>query len=161
ELGPVREVHRPHPPRRVLLREEHLLLRPSLRPPVPDPALQRPQLTRLELPRPPPAQRLEDRLRLELALRVLHQQRLDLRRPHLRERIGPRPPCPRRLRRRGQRSTLPLPPGPLAHPGRCRGRLQRLACHPLLPQQADLLVRDHPGLPEPRHPVGAPSGPTL
>ena len=89
------------------------------------------------LPEPirmPVAQRLEQRQHLQSPVGIGHQLRYDLRLPHVGERVLPRPPRPRRLRRRGQRPALPLARRPLAHPRRRCGRRQRLVCHPLLAQ---------------------------
>ena len=75
-----------------------------------------------------------------------HQLRHDLRLPHAGERVLPRPPRPRRLRRRRQRAALPVSRRPLAHPGRRRGRRQRLPRHPFLAQSPHLGIRDQPVL---------------
>ncbi|MBK6919375.1 MAG: hypothetical protein IPH07_18410 [Deltaproteobacteria bacterium] len=143
ELRRVREVERAHATGPMRLREEHLLRRTVLRTPVAEPSLQRAQLPRVELAGVSSLQLGEDRLRLEPAVEIRLEQRHDLRRPHLRERILARPPISIALRLRRQRARLPRPRAPLAHARRrCRCCLC-LAFHPLPPQQADLRVGDH------------------
>ena len=134
----VREVERRFPTRNRHLLEVHLALRAVLRPPLPDPPLQRPQLPRLEATRMPPAQLPEQRQNLQPSLRIRHQLRHDLRLPHVAERVLPRPPRPRPLRRRRQCTLRPAARRPLAHSGRRRGRPQRLPCHSLLVQSPNL-----------------------
>ena len=146
QVARVAEVERCFPTRNRHLLEVHLAIGTVLNPPLSDPPLQRPQLSWLEPTRMPPAQCPEQRQHLQPAVGVGHQLRHNLGLPHVGERVLPRPPRPRRLHRRRQRPALPLPGRTLAHPGRRRGRRQRLPCHPLLSQPPNLRVRDQPVL---------------
>jgi hypothetical protein len=143
EVARVGEVDLRLAPRRVHLREVDLPRRPLERTPLAHPPLERPHLARRELPRVPLEQPLEEEGRLEHTPLVADQKRLDLAGPHARERVRARPPVPRSLRLRRQQALLPLPPRPLAHPRRGSRRGLGLPLHPLLPQPAYLLVRDH------------------
>ena len=102
----------------------------------------------LKATRMPPAQRLEQRQHLQPAVGIGHQLRHHFRLPHGGERVLPRPPTPRCLRRRRQRAVLPATRRPLAHSRRGRGRGQRLPGHPFLTQSPNLRVRDQPVLHE-------------
>ena len=91
--------------------------------------MQCPELPRLKATGIPPAQRREQRQHLQPSLRIGHQLRHDLRLPHVGERVLPRAPRPRPLRRRWQRAALPAARRPLAHSRGRRGRRQRLPGH--------------------------------
>lgn len=67
----------------------------------------------------------------EHALLVADEQREDLTLPHVSQRINPGTPPPGRLGFRRQRSLLPLPCRPLAHPGGCSCYLLLLSFHEL------------------------------
>ncbi len=157
ELRGVAEVELRLPPGRMDLGEVHLLRGTRERPPLPQPTLQRPQLLRPVAPGIPLLEPREQRRRLQHPVPVGAQQRLDLARPHLGERIGSRAPGARPLRRRGQRTPLPLARRPDAHPGRRGGGLLRLAFHAFPPEQPNLLVSHHPR--GPSSPQGWPVGP--
>ena len=75
--------------------------------------------------------------------RAADEQRDDLALPHVGQWVDAGTPPPRSLGLRRQRSLLPLPCRPLAHPGGCSCCLLLLFFHELLPQQPDLLVGDH------------------
>ena len=110
-------------PGAVHLREVHLLIRAVQRPPMPKPALQGAQLTRLKLTRVAALQLLEHRLRLKSV--VLLEQCLHLR-PHRLERIGPGTPPVRRTHLARQLPQSPvLARRALAHPRLHRRRRQR------------------------------------
>jgi hypothetical protein len=143
ELVRVREVDRAHAPGGVDLSEEDFLVGPALRAPLAEPPLQRPELSCAEPTGVSSLKLGEHRLGLQRPVVVGHEQRLHLARPDVDERILARAVLPRRLRLRRQRAALPCPRCPLAHPcGRACGFVSH-ALHPLLPQQADLLVGDH------------------
>lgn len=144
ELSAVGEVERTFAPRLVHLLEHNLTPRPVQRPPHAETALQRPRLLGPEPVAVTLAKRGEDRRRVEHALVVALEQRHDLALPHALERIAPRAPPPRLPRRARQRPALPLARRPLAHPGDGRRCYLGLSVGHRLPQQSDLLVRDHP-----------------
>ena len=143
----VREVERRFPTRNRHLLEIHLAIRTVLHTPVANPPLQSPELPRLKATGMPPAQRREQRQHLQPSVRIGHQLRHNLRLPHVGERVLPRAPSPRRLRRRRQSAALPAARRPLAH-SRCRGgSRQRLPGHSFLTQSPNLRIRDQPVLP--------------
>ena len=156
----VGEVERRLPTRNRRLLEVHLPVGAVLHPPRTDPPLQRAELPGLKAARMPPAKRREQRQHLQPAVGVGRQLRHHLRLPHVRERVLPRAPRPRRLRSRRQRPLLPAARRPLAHPGRRRGCRQCLPGHPLLAQTPNLCVRDQPVLPEENGQSRTPHGPS-
>jgi hypothetical protein len=89
QLGHVREVGRAEPARRMVLGEEHLLVRSMSRPPLLDPALQGAELSVREAARVSALQLLEEGLGLP-AGRLFEQ--LDDLAPHIRERVFARSP---------------------------------------------------------------------
>jgi len=143
EFARVREIDLRLAARWMHLRKEHLARRTLAGAPLADPPLQRSHLPGGEAARMAPREMLEQERRLEHALRVAHEQRLDLARPYLGERIRPRPPRARLLRLGRQWPALPRPRRPHAHPRRRGRRRLRLPLHPLLPQPAHLCIRDH------------------
>jgi hypothetical protein len=89
QIGHVREVRGAQLARHMLLREEHLLVRPARGPPVFDPPLECPQLPRGKSPRITALQFFEERL--GFPARALFEQGFDFA-PHALERIGTRAP---------------------------------------------------------------------
>lgn len=144
QLGHVREVGSTELARRMLLREEDLLVGPTPRLPFVDAPLQGPQLPVGESAWMAPLQFFEERLGLPARSRF--EQLFDFV-PHVRERIGTRPPGPRRRRLhplRRQPIRVPILPSGFAIHARLRRRKtqRRLLAEPG-PHRPDLFIRDH------------------
>ena len=141
QLRAVREVRGGQPPGVVDLGEEDFLGRAPLRPPLPQPTLQRPQLAVGEASGVLPLQGPEEGLGLQAGV---VGQLLGDPGPDLREGVRACPPGVLHAYLARQLARLPVPPCRLAiHAGPGSGQRQRSPLVQGLAEQADLLVGDH------------------
>jgi len=148
QIGQVREVRSAQPAGQMLLREEHLLVRPARGSPMFDPPLQRPQLPLGEPPRIAALQFFEQGL--GFPPRPLFEQNLDFA-PNLGERIVARSPGPLHNSLRGKLIRVPIRPCRFAiHTCLRRRQSQRRLLAEPGPQGPNLRIRHHSGLPSMR-----------
>jgi hypothetical protein len=148
QVGQVREVRRAQSAGQMLLREEHLLIRPARGPPMFDPPLQGPQLSFGEPPRIAALQFFEQGL--GFPPRPLFEQNLDLI-PDRGERIVARSPGALHHPLRAEPIRVPIRPCRFAIHAclrRCQSQ-RRLLAQPG-PQGPNLRIRHHSGLPSMR-----------